>query len=87
MLRQLERPNHPDLIVGTETLDDAGVFRLNSETAPSDQVYNHGYAVLQLGDPATATATYYEVPGDGSSAQSTEVWHENLCRAEPPALA
>ncbi len=53
----------------------------------SDQVYNHGYAVLQLGDPATASATYYEVPGDGSSAQSTEVWRENLCRAEPSALA
>ncbi len=33
VLRQLERPNHPDLLVGTDTLDDAGVFRLTDEIA------------------------------------------------------
>lgn len=33
VLRQLERPSHPDLLVGTETFDDAGVFRLNDELA------------------------------------------------------
>ncbi len=33
VLRQLQPQKHPDLIVGTDTLDDAGVFRLDSETA------------------------------------------------------
>jgi selenide,water dikinase len=33
VLRQLARPAHPDLLVGTETFDDAGVFRLNDEIA------------------------------------------------------
>src|SRR5262245_38139838 len=33
VLRQLERPTHPDLLVGTETFDDAGVFRLTDEIA------------------------------------------------------
>jgi len=33
VLRRLDRPEHPDLIVGTETLDDAGVFRLDDRTA------------------------------------------------------
>jgi hypothetical protein len=28
VLRQLPRHDHPDVIVGTETSDDAGVFRL-----------------------------------------------------------
>jgi selenide,water dikinase len=33
VLRQLERVTHPDLLVGTETFDDAGVFRLTDEIA------------------------------------------------------
>ena len=33
VLRQLARPTHPDLLVGTETFDDAGVFRLTDEIA------------------------------------------------------
>lgn len=33
VLRQLTPQTHPDLLVGTETSDDAGVFRLNSELA------------------------------------------------------
>jgi selenide,water dikinase len=33
VLRQLQPQEHPDLIVGAETLDDAGVFRLDSEIA------------------------------------------------------
>jgi selenide,water dikinase len=33
VLRQLEPFTHPDLLVGTDTLDDAGVFRLDAETA------------------------------------------------------
>ncbi|MCA9255940.1 MAG: selenide, water dikinase SelD [Phycisphaerales bacterium] len=33
VLRQLPKPNHPDLLVGHEHFDDAGVFRLDSHTA------------------------------------------------------
>jgi selenide, water dikinase len=33
ILAKLPRASHPDLLVGTETSDDAGVFRLNSEMA------------------------------------------------------
>lgn len=33
VLRQLEKPNHPDLLVGTDTFDDAGVFRLSDDLA------------------------------------------------------
>lgn len=33
VLRHLERPSHPDLLVGTETFDDAGVFRLAPDLA------------------------------------------------------
>lgn len=33
VLRQLEPWSHPDLLVGTNTCDDAGVFRLNDELA------------------------------------------------------
>ncbi len=33
VLRQLRKQEHPDLIVGTETFDDAGVFRINDELA------------------------------------------------------
>jgi selenide,water dikinase len=33
VLRQLERPSHPDLLVGVETFDDAGVFRISDELA------------------------------------------------------
>ncbi|RMF84546.1 MAG: selenide, water dikinase SelD [Planctomycetota bacterium] len=33
VLRQLPPQAHPDLLVGTDTLDDAGVFRLDGETA------------------------------------------------------
>lgn len=33
VLRQLPRPSHPDLLVGHEHFDDAGVFRLDSQTA------------------------------------------------------
>ena len=33
MLRRLEPQTHPDLLVGTETADDAGVFRLSDELA------------------------------------------------------
>jgi selenide,water dikinase len=33
VLRRLDPPEHPNLIVGTDTLDDAGVFRLDDETA------------------------------------------------------
>ena len=33
VLRQLPPQTHPDLLVGTDTLDDAGVFRLDANTA------------------------------------------------------
>lgn len=33
VLRQLAAQQHPDLLVGTETFDDAGIFRLNDELA------------------------------------------------------
>jgi selenide,water dikinase len=33
VLRQLAPPRHPDLLVGTDTLDDAGVFRLRDDLA------------------------------------------------------
>jgi selenide,water dikinase len=33
ILRQLPRVNHPDVIVGTDTSDDAGVFRLRPDLA------------------------------------------------------
>lgn len=33
VLRRLPRPEHPDLLVGTDTLDDAGVFRLRPDLA------------------------------------------------------
>ncbi len=33
VLRQMQPVQHPDLIVGTSTFDDAGVFRLDDETA------------------------------------------------------
>ncbi len=33
VLRQLEPPKHPDLLVGTDTLDDAGVFRIAPDLA------------------------------------------------------
>lgn len=33
VLRQLEKPSHPDLLVGTDTFDDAGVFRLSDDLA------------------------------------------------------
>lgn len=33
VLRHLTPETHPNLLVGTETLDDAGVFRLDAETA------------------------------------------------------
>jgi selenide,water dikinase len=33
VLRQLEPVRHPDLLVGTDTLDDAGVFRLSDDLA------------------------------------------------------
>lgn len=32
-MRQLQPFEHPDLLVGTETFDDAGIFRLDEETA------------------------------------------------------
>lgn len=33
VLRQLRKQEHPDLIVGTETFDDAGVFRISEDLA------------------------------------------------------
>lgn len=33
MLRQLQAPRHPDLLVGIDTLDDAGVFRIAPDLA------------------------------------------------------
>ncbi len=33
MLRQIPRTSHPDLLVGSETMDDAGVFRLREDCA------------------------------------------------------
>ncbi len=33
VLRQLESFSHPDLLVGTDTLDDAGVFRISDDLA------------------------------------------------------
>ncbi len=33
VLRRLPRPEHPDLLVGTDTLDDAGVYRLRPDLA------------------------------------------------------
>lgn len=33
VLRQLPKPSHPDLLVGHEHFDDAGVYRLDSQTA------------------------------------------------------
>ena len=33
VLRALPRPTHPDLLVGVEHFDDAGVFRINDSTA------------------------------------------------------
>ena len=33
VLERLPKPNHPDLLVGVDTLDDAGVFRLNEDLA------------------------------------------------------
>ncbi len=33
VLRRLPRAEHPDLLVGTDTLDDAGVFRLRADLA------------------------------------------------------
>lgn len=33
VLRQLPKPNHPNLLVGHEHFDDAGVYRLDSQTA------------------------------------------------------
>src|SRR5947208_12637954 len=33
VLRQLTPQSHPDLLVGTETFDDAGVFRLRDDLA------------------------------------------------------
>jgi selenide,water dikinase len=33
VLRQLDRSSHPDLLIGTETFDDAGVFRIAPDLA------------------------------------------------------
>ena len=33
VLRQLPKSNHPDLLVGPESFDDAGVFRIDERTA------------------------------------------------------
>jgi len=47
------------------------------KTGTTDDVYNHGYAILQLND-AQATASYYQVPGDGMEQSSTLLFQENL---------
>ena len=37
VLRQLAPTSHPDLLVGTDTLDDAGVFRVRDDRRDSDR--------------------------------------------------
>ena len=47
------------------------------QTGSSEEVINHGYAILQLGEN-TAQASYYQVPGDGLSQTSALVFEESL---------
>ncbi len=44
----------------------------------SDVVYNHGFAVLELGVDRTGKASYYQMPGDGSSDTCTLQFSEDL---------
>ncbi len=44
----------------------------------SGEVYNHGFAVLELGDNQHGTASYYQMPGDGSSDECTLQYRESL---------
>jgi predicted phosphodiesterase len=46
-------------------------------TGTTDDVYNHGYAMLELG-VNEGTASYYQVPGDGGEQRSMFVFKESL---------
>ena len=39
MLRDLPRPSDPNLLVGSETFDDAGIYRLDDDTALAGTPY------------------------------------------------
>lgn len=47
------------------------------QTGSSEEVINHGYAILNLSEQS-AEASYYQVPGDGMSQSSSLVFKENL---------
>ncbi len=44
----------------------------------SDEVYNHGFAVLELGAGQRGRALYYQMPGDGSSDACSLQFTEDL---------
>ncbi|MFC4992808.1 metallophosphoesterase family protein [Rubritalea tangerina] len=47
------------------------------QTGISEEVINHGYAILNLNE-TSAEAAYYQVPGDGMSQSSSLVFKESL---------
>lgn len=73
VLRQLRRWSHPDLLVGTETLDDAGVFRVSDELALVQTVdffpplVNDPYAFGQIA-AANALSDVYAMGGEPLTA-------------------
>jgi len=46
------------------------------ETGVEDEIYAHGYAILELGSDQ-ATATYYQVLGEGDGF-SQQLWQETI---------
>src|SRR3954453_3680093 len=73
VLRQLPAWNHPDLIVGTETSDDAGVFRLRPDLAVVNTVdfftpiVDDPYVFGQIA-AANALSDVYAMGGDPVTA-------------------
>ncbi|MEP0845836.1 MAG: selenide, water dikinase SelD [Phycisphaerae bacterium] len=79
VLRQLKRPTHPDLLVGPETMDDAGVFRLSDELA---LVQTTDFFPPLVDDPfafgriaaANALSDVYAMGGEPLTAMNLVAW-------------
>lgn len=79
VLRRLKRPTHPDLLVGTETMDDAGVFRLSDDCA---LVQTTDFFPPLVDDPfafgriaaANALSDVYAMGGEPLTAMNLVAW-------------
>lgn len=79
VLRLLKRPTHPDLLVGPETMDDAGVFRLTDELA---LVQTTDFFPPLVDDPftfgriaaANALSDVYAMGGEPLTAMNLVAW-------------